>query len=208
MYTFWYYMRNRWERKWRSASRPHSAVFRFDGAPTRRRRIRGMEGASDHAPVWMKLRDAPAAAALLFDRSADRRQLRQRRLCRKRSDRPIGLAAGRDREAPQRESVSPLSRVARCWSLTGTPSLIDLHALPKTIRRSDDKGPGVGQLGGADETLRNVSRLSKRARVRRRSWGAIESVYSGSSAEMRKQRPFTPAHGKQRRRIEVLNREN
>ena len=59
MYTFWYYMRNRWERKWRSASRPHSAVFRFDGAPTRRRRIRGMEGASDHAPVWMKLRDAP-----------------------------------------------------------------------------------------------------------------------------------------------------
>jgi hypothetical protein len=64
------------------------------------------------------------------------------------------------------------------------------HALPKTIRRSDGKGAGailgfanfvlrlyadelaprrhrrLGQLGGADETPRNVSRLSKWARVR------------------------------------------
>src|SRR5271166_3323047 len=62
MYTFWDYMRKRWER---------DAGLRLDlillsSALTGRlqdagvdRQIRGMEGASDHAPVWVSLRDAP-----------------------------------------------------------------------------------------------------------------------------------------------------
>src|SRR6516162_11380082 len=72
------------------------------------------------------------------------------------------------------------------------------HALPKTIRRSDGKSAGailgfanfllrlyaderpravtVGwdTLGGANEAPRNVSRLSKRTRVRRGSHRAVE----------------------------------
>ena len=62
MYTFWDYKRNRWER---------DGGLRLDhillsSALTERlqdagvdRQTRGMEGASDHAPVWVKLRDAP-----------------------------------------------------------------------------------------------------------------------------------------------------
>ena len=62
MFTFWDYKRNRWER---------DGGLRLDhilltSALTERlqdagvdRQTRGMEGASDHAPVWVKLRDAP-----------------------------------------------------------------------------------------------------------------------------------------------------
>ena len=62
MYTFWDYMRNRWER---------DGGLRLDhillsSALTERlqsvgvdRHIRGLEDASDHAPVWVELRDAP-----------------------------------------------------------------------------------------------------------------------------------------------------
>jgi exodeoxyribonuclease-3 len=62
MYTFWDYMRNRWER---------DEGLRLDHlllSPVLTERLqdagvdrwtRGMHGASDHAPVWVKLRDAP-----------------------------------------------------------------------------------------------------------------------------------------------------
>jgi len=62
MYTFWDYMRKRWER---------DGGLRLDhillsSALTERlqdagvdRQTRGTEGASDHAPVWVRLRDAP-----------------------------------------------------------------------------------------------------------------------------------------------------
>ncbi len=59
VYTFWDYMRNRW---------PRDAGLRLDhfllsGKVARRladagvdREVRGLEGASDHAPVWIRLR--------------------------------------------------------------------------------------------------------------------------------------------------------
>ena len=59
MYTFWHYLRNRWER---------DAGLRLDhllASPTLSKRvvngevdrnIRGREGASDHAPAWIELR--------------------------------------------------------------------------------------------------------------------------------------------------------
>jgi exodeoxyribonuclease III len=59
MYTFWYYMRNRWER---------DGGLRLDHillTPVLKRRlqravidrhIRGLEEASEHAPVWVELR--------------------------------------------------------------------------------------------------------------------------------------------------------
>ena len=63
MYTFWDYMRNRW---------PRDAGLRLDhlllspGAAKRLveagvdRDVRGKEGASDHAPAWIRLRDGAA----------------------------------------------------------------------------------------------------------------------------------------------------
>ena len=64
MYTFWDYMRNRW---------PRDAGLRLDhlllsaqaaqrlGASGVDRDVRGREGASDHAPVWIELRERAAA---------------------------------------------------------------------------------------------------------------------------------------------------
>src|ERR1700729_1185802 len=73
MYTFWDYMRNRWER---------DGGLRLDhillsSALTERlqsagvdRHIRGLEDASDHAPVWVELRGAshqPSSENLVVD---------------------------------------------------------------------------------------------------------------------------------------------
>ena len=79
MYTFWDYKRNRWER---------DGGLRLDHillspALTERlqdagvdRQTRGMEGASDHAPVWVKLRDAPNRRELPRRRASGQRRLR------------------------------------------------------------------------------------------------------------------------------------
>jgi DNA polymerase-1 len=83
-----------------------------------------------------------------------RRLPRQRRLCRKWSDRPIGTGDGTGRR----------SRAARIGqpALSGRPLLVidgdsfahrSYHALPKTIRRSDGKGAGA-ILGFANFLLR------------------------------------------------------
>ena len=65
MYTFWDYKRNRW---------PRDAGLRIDHLllnPNAAKRlkaagvdrdIRGIENASDHAPAWIELRDAPPSA--------------------------------------------------------------------------------------------------------------------------------------------------
>src|SRR6516165_9454988 len=61
MYTFWDYKRNRWERN--GGLRLDHVLLspalkeRLQDAGVDRH-VRGMEGASDHAPVWVKLRDA------------------------------------------------------------------------------------------------------------------------------------------------------
>jgi exodeoxyribonuclease-3 len=62
MYTFWDYMRNRWERDG-GLRLDHillSSILtkRLHGAGVDRL-VRGMEDASDHSPVWVELRDAP-----------------------------------------------------------------------------------------------------------------------------------------------------
>ena len=117
MYTFWDYMRKRWER---------DGGLRLDhillsSALTERlqdagvdRQTRGMADASDHAPVWVSLRDGPDRGDVRFERLAAKELRQGRRRCRKRSDRPIGPAMGQDGTGVQRELVSPHSRVARC----------------------------------------------------------------------------------------------
>jgi exodeoxyribonuclease-3 len=106
MYTFWDYKRNRWER---------DGGLRIDHillspALTERlddvgvdRETRGKEGASDHAPVWVKLRDPTTRG----------RRLRGERKAR-RLERTTARSAPRSRRPP------PL----RCWSSTATPSRI------------------------------------------------------------------------------------
>ena len=147
MYTFWDYKRQRWER---------DAGLRLDhillsSALTERlmeagvdRQTRGMENASDHAPVWVLLQDG-----------SGRRQAPLRGLSNhttdptitalpkaKRSAHRTGSGTGR-KGLPTRISRPPLS---------GRPLLVidgdsfahrSYHALPKTIRRSDGKAAGA-----------------------------------------------------------------
>src|SRR6202040_502875 len=71
MYTFWDYMRNRWERDG-GLRLDHILLTpvlkeRLQGAGVDRH-VRGLEDASDHAPVWAELRDAsdrPSSSSLV-----------------------------------------------------------------------------------------------------------------------------------------------
>jgi exodeoxyribonuclease-3 len=156
MYTFWDYMRKRWER---------DAGLRLDhillsSTLTERlqdagvdRKTRGMEGASDHAPVWVTLRDGPRGGGPLREASSQRIAAGTRALPkRKPSTHRTGDETGR-KTRPARTDRPALS---------GRPLLVidgdsfahrSYHALPKTIRRSDGKAAGA-ILGFANFLLR------------------------------------------------------
>ena len=105
MYTFWDYGRNRWERDAglridHLLLNPKAAKRLVDAGVDRE--VRGVEGASDHAPTWIMLRDAPAARRKLARHSEKR-------------TRPVSKRSARH--------PAPLSRT-RCWSSTGIYSRI------------------------------------------------------------------------------------
>jgi exodeoxyribonuclease III len=144
MYTFWDYMRKRWERDG-GLRLDHillSSALKecLQGAGVDRH-IRGLEDASDHAPVWVELRDAP--------------------------NRPTSASLGGDPAATTPTRASPKTQkstrrtdgeVRSQTHAVGKPEpsrrplpVIDgdsfahrsYHALPKTIRRGDGKGAGA-----------------------------------------------------------------
>ena len=145
MYTYWSYLRNRW---------PRDAGLRIDHLLLSReaakrlvaagvdREVRGKDNASDHAPVWIELREA--------SRSSRRK-------------RGLGLDSrlrGNERKTtpakPERPRSHRQSRKAagRCWSSTATSfAHRAYHALPKNIRRKGDR-PAGAILGFANLLLR------------------------------------------------------
>jgi hypothetical protein len=140
MYTFWDYIRNRWER---------DGGLRLDhillsSALTERlqsvgvdRQIRGMEDASDHAPVWAELRDAsdrPSSTSLVGGHATATAATAS--LISKKSARRTGMPLRR-----QTRAVGPSKP-----ELSRRPLLVidgdsfahrSHHALPKTIGRRD-----------------------------------------------------------------------
>jgi len=116
MYTFWDYKRQRWER---------DAGLRLDhvllspslldrlGAAGVDRGVRGQEDASDHAPVWVELREATTMA--------------------------LAPAASRGHAAP----ATSLDRRPLLVIDGDSFAHRFYHALPKTIRRTDGKGAGA-----------------------------------------------------------------
>jgi exodeoxyribonuclease-3 len=134
VYTYWDYMRNRW---------PRDAGLRLDhlllsGDLARRlvgsgvdRAVRGKPNASDHAPVWAELRDAPS---------------------RRKSPPTVRPARASDAKKP-RASVSPAA--GRPLLVVDGDSFAHraYHALPKTIRR-DRNRPAGAILGFANMLLR------------------------------------------------------
>ena len=135
MYTFWDYMRNRWSRD-AGMRLDHlllnpKAVKRLVDAGVDRE-VRAKEGASDHAPAWITLRDAPAA----------------RRKSRSSAAKPAPVGS--------RQSAPRVARPQR-----GPLLVIDgdsfahrsYHALPKNILRKGRK-PAGAILGFANLLLR------------------------------------------------------
>jgi DNA polymerase I len=176
MYTFWDYKRNRWER---------DGGLRLDHlllSPTLAERLqeagvdrhdRGMENASDHAFVWVGLRDAPNPRRISTRHTSGHASpagvtaLPQSKL----STHPTGNRAGR------RSHMASTPRP----TLSGRPLLVidgdsfahrSYHALPKTIRRSDGKSAGA-ILGFANFLLRLY--MDERPRAVIVGWDTLET---------------------------------
>ena len=176
MYTFWDYMRNRWERdgglRLDHILLSSTLTERLQSAGVDRQ-TRGMADASDHAPLWVRLRDGP-----------DRRG----NLLREASGKTI--AAGTT-AAPKTERSTHRTGdgTGRKWrpartgqpALSGRPLLVidgdsfahrSYHALPKTIRRSDGKAAGA-ILGFANVLLRLYADQQPRAVIV--GWDTLEA---------------------------------
>jgi exodeoxyribonuclease III len=176
MYTFWDYMRNRWEcdggLRLDHILLSSTLTERLQSAGVDRQ-TRGMADASDHAPVWVRLWDGP-----------DRR----RNLLREASGKTI--AAGTT-AAPKTERSTHRTGdgTGRKWrpartgqpALSGRPLLVidgdsfahrSYHALPKTIRRSDGKAAGA-ILGFANFLLRLY--VDERPRAVIVGWDTLEA---------------------------------
>jgi exodeoxyribonuclease-3 len=147
MYTFWDYMRNRWQR---------DAGLRLDHLLLNRqaakrlvkagvdRETRGRENASDHAPAWIVLRDVSVSAA-----------------------RP---GAGKPKPAkPMRKKIATKPKLAA--KLERRPLLVidgdsfahrSYHALPKNILRKGGR-PAGAILGFANKLLQLYREESPRA---------------------------------------------
>jgi exodeoxyribonuclease III len=176
VYTFWDYMRQRWER---------DGGLRLDhillsSALTERlhsagvdRQTRGMEDASDHAPVWVKLRDDPDR------RGAAPRQARRQTIPvtttpspnKERSTDRTGDGSGRQRR-PAKIGQPSLSRRPLLVIDGDSFAHRSYHALPKTIRRGDGKAAGA-ILGFANFVLRLYAEEQPRAVIV--GWDTLEA---------------------------------
>jgi exodeoxyribonuclease III len=155
MYTFWHYLRNRWQR---------DAGLRIDHlllSPTAAdllqaagvdRAVRGEPGASDHAPVWIELSGQNAGR-------------RQRRAVGKSSSSLRG--SGEARSKPARPSSSQPLLIIDGDSFAHRA----YHALPKTITRKDGKGAGA-IVGFANQLLRLYE--AERPRAVLVGWDTLE----------------------------------
>jgi len=137
------------------------------------RQTRGMADASDHAPVWVRLRDGPDRRGNLLREAAGKTIAAGTTAVPKteRSTHRTGDGTGRKRR-PARIGQSELS---------GRPLLVidgdsfahrSYHALPKTIRRSDGKGAGA-ILGFANLLLRLYADERPRAVIV--GWDTLEA---------------------------------
>jgi exodeoxyribonuclease III len=156
MYTFWDYMRNRW---------PRDAGLRIDhlllSAPAATRligagvdrEVRGEEGASDHAPAWVMLKEAPKAKKRTIKAGA----------VKKATAGPVRPAAASGKEKRRPLLVIDGDSFAHR----------SYHALPKNILRKGRK-PAGAILGFANMLLRLYR--EERPRAVLVAWDTYEAV--------------------------------
>ena len=173
MYTFWDYMRKRWE---------HDGGLRLDhilltpvlkerlqGAGVDRH-VRGLEDASDHAPVWVELRDAPnrPTSASLGGGHAATTPTRASSKAKKSARRAGGEVGSQTRAVGKPKPSRPPLLVIDGDSFAHR----SYHALPKTIRRSDGKAAGA-IVGFANFLLRFYADERPRAAIV--GWDSLEA---------------------------------
>ena len=177
-YTFWHYMRQRWERD-AGLRLDHLLLspplaLRLEDAGVDRS-VRGLENASDHAPAWVKLRRTTKQRS----RSAQKQKTTD--------------ATAASKASPEIAQAIKPATDAECMTtrarLTGAPKrmianrpllVIDgdsfahrsYHALPKTIRRSDGNGAGA-IVGFANFLLRLYDAERPRAVII--GWDTLEA---------------------------------
>jgi exodeoxyribonuclease-3 len=143
MYTFWDYKRNRWERDAglridHLLLNPKAAERLTDAGV--HREVRGLEGASDHAPAWIVLADAPAS--------------------RRKPARAEKRALPKSRKSAHRAAPPPRKPLL---VIDGDSfAHRSYHALPKTILRRGRK-PAGAILGFANLLLRLYREKQPRA---------------------------------------------
>ncbi len=133
MYTFWDYKRNRWERD--AGLRLDHLLLNARAAKRLAdagvdREVRGLKGASDHAPAWIVLRDKVSARRPRPSRS--------------------GKTAKHRRESKKRTPAAPRPLLVIDGDSFAHRAY---HALPKTIMRRGDR-PAGAILGFANMLLR------------------------------------------------------
>jgi exodeoxyribonuclease III len=176
MYTFWDYMRNRWERD-RGLRLDHillsSTLTERPQSAGVDRQTRGMADASDHAPVWVRLRDGPDRGDVPLRNASSQRIAAGTTTVPKTkpSTHQTGDGTGRKRR-PARIGQPVLS--ARPLLVIDGDSFAhrSYHALPKTIRRSDGKAAGA-ILGFANFVLRLYADERPRAVIV--GWDTLEA---------------------------------
>jgi hypothetical protein len=176
MYTFWDYMRKRWERD--SGLRLDHVLL--SSALTERlqdagvdRPTRGVEGASDHVPVWVKLRDAPDRRGAPLRRPRGQAP-RAATTASSKSGNSARRTGGRTTPQTRGASVNTPAHSHRpCLVIDGDSfAHRSYHALPKTIRRRDGKSAGA-ILGFANFLLRLYADERPRADIV--GWDSLEA---------------------------------
>jgi exodeoxyribonuclease III len=153
MFTFWDYMRQRWERD--AGLRLDHILLNARLAPALRaagvdRFVRGKPNASDHAPVWAALGDISEPRKAESAGSRPRARLSTKAPAASAPNQPTNLPPGRSTRLPLLV-IDGDSFAHRAY-----------HALPKTIRRRGNKGAGA-IVGFANFLLRFYEMESPRA---------------------------------------------
>jgi DNA polymerase-1 len=132
MFTFWDYMRNRWQRDaglrldHLLLSREAAALLKGAGVD---REVRALENASDHAPAWITLGEAQPPKSLRSGKPAPAKRVNTGKRSKPNAARPLLVIDG--------DSFAHRS----------------YHALPKSIQKSDGS-PAGAILGFANLLLR------------------------------------------------------
>jgi DNA polymerase-1 len=173
MYTFWDYMRNRWERdgglRLDHVLLSSALMERLQHAGVDRP-TRGVEGASDHAPVWVKLRDAPNHRGVPLRRAHSHAP----RAATAASSKSENSARRRTRPQTRGAGGNTPPRSHRPLLIVDGDSFAhrSYYALPKTIRRRDGKSAGA-ILGFANFLLRLYADERPRAVIV--GWDSLEA---------------------------------